>query len=71
MAPKKYKQTLVISDAQVLGLTCNGAILLRDQEDGYRIEVGIEGAERLAYLCAMTLKNHSTNRSQLEQLRKS
>lgn len=52
---------ITIKNAQVHGITRDGAVLLDDDDNGYRIEVGIEGVERLALLCDLAIKNCSSD----------
>jgi len=51
-------------------MTASGAILLDVGSQGYRIEVGIDGVERLALLCELTLKGRSNDQAQEEPVLK-
>ena len=45
-------------------------INLRHGKNGYRVEVGIEGVERLAHLCELILRGRSSGQHCLESSRK-
>lgn len=64
------KRCITFKDARVGGMTVSGAILLDVGSQGYRIEVGIDGVERLALLCELTLKGRSKGQAQEEPILK-
>lgn len=67
MTHEKSRVCITLREATVGGLTVSGAILLDAGDQGYRIEVGLAGVERLAHLCDLILKDRSTRQASEER----